>query len=188
MIFYGCMIIALCTFCSNGNNNGTYNANESTESNEISSQAEVSSNSFEEWFYEFQEANPHWTQTTEGQQKLVNAFKNEMISNLDFAKSICMKKVFVSECITSYDREDGEYGGVWAFVIRFPAKLKNPLYNGQTDIDLACEIISMIPSTAPHDKPYTANANYSDTFGSYHKIDYPGTLNLGSYVVTKKDK
>ena len=183
------MIVALCIIsCGNETNNGTNNTTKATGSKSLTSQSEVPSNKFEEWFNEFQEAHPHWTQTTEGQQELVNAFKNEMVSNLDFAKSICTKKVFDSECITSYDREDGEYGGVWAFVIKFPAKLKNPLYNGQTDVDLACEIISMIPSTAPHDKPYIVNANYSDTFGSYHKINYSGTLDLGTYVVTKKDK
>lgn len=175
-----CTMAVLCFSCSNGSNNNA------TESDTDKTTMATKRAAFETWFNDFQEANPTWTRTTEGHQELVNAFKNEMISNLDFAKSICAKKVFISDCITSYDREDGEHGGIWAFVIKFPVKLKNPLYNGQDEVELACEIISTIPATAPHDKPYVDNANYSDTFGSYHDINYSGTLNLGTYIVTKK--
>ena len=178
----GCTMAVLCSSCGNGDTTG--NAKKTTTETTTS----VSSITFEKWFDEFQEANPNWTRTTEGQQELVNAFKSEMISNLDFSKSICMKKVFISDCITSYDKEDGEHGGIWAFVIKFPAKLKNPLYNGQDEVELACEIISAIPSTAPHEKPYIDNANYSNTFESYHDINYSGTLNLGTYIITKKAK
>lgn len=180
----GCSIAFLITSCSNGSTTSTMGSNneEKVEEQTVS----VSSSIFDNWFHEFQEENPHWTRTTEGQKALVDAFKKEMISNLDFAKSICMKKVFTSDCITSYDREDGEHGGIWAFVMKFPVKLKNPLYNGQDEVELACEIISTIPATSPHDKPYTDDANYSNTFDSYHEINYSGTLNLGTYIVTKK--
>lgn len=148
----------------------------------------VETDLFDKWFIDFQEENPHWTRTTEGHEKLTKAFEKEMKSNLEFAKSVCQDKAFISECISSYDRKDGEHGGIWSFVFIKNVTLKNPLYNGQTEVELAYEIFSTIPATEPHERPYLKNVNYSDKFNSYHDINYSGTLNLGSYIVTKKDK
>lgn len=188
----GCMIILMGTSCTNGNKQAAETVD--VDSVLVTEKAEegvievAETNLFNKWFEEFQEANPHWTRTTEGHKKLTDAFKKEMKSNLEFAKSVCMDKVFTSECITSYDRKDGEHGGIWSFVFRKTVTLKNPLYNGQKEVDLAYEIFSTIPATEPHEHPYLANVNYSETFDPYHDINYSGTLNLGSYIVTKKDK
>lgn len=189
---FGCILALIGTSCANGNKSAAEAvAGDSVlvedEVEETVSEA-VQTNLFDKWFDEFQEANPHWTRTTEGHKKLINAFKKEMTSNLEFAKSVCMDKVFTSDCISSYDRKDGEHGGIWSFVFRKNVTMKNPLYNGQTEVELAYEIFSTIPATEPHERPYLENVNYSDSFNPYHDINYSGTLNLGSYIVTKKDK
>ncbi len=189
---FGCIFALIGTSCANGNKSAAEavavdSVLVEAEAEETISEA-VQTNLFDKWFDEFQEANPHWTRTTEGHKKLANAFKKEMTSNLEFAKSVCMDKVFTSDCISSYDRKDGEHGGIWSFVFRKTVTLKNPLYNGQTEVELAYEIFSTIPATEPHERPYLENVNYSDSFNPYHDINYSGTLNLGSYIVTKKDK
>lgn len=189
---FGCILALMGTSCTNGNKSAAEEVAVDSvlvedEAEEAVSEA-VQTNLFDKWFDEFQEANPHWTRTTEGHKKLTNAFKKEMTSNLVFAKSVCMDKVFTSDCISSYDRKDGEHGGIWSFVYRKTVTLKNPLYNGQTEVELAYEIFSTIPATEPHERPYLENVNYSDSFNPYHDINYSGTLNLGSYIVTKKDK
>ena len=189
---FGCILALMGTSCTNGNKSAAEEVAVDSvlvedEAEETVSEA-VQTNLFDKWFNEFQEANPHWTRTTEGHKKLTNAFKKEMTSNLEFAKSVCKDKVFTSDCISSYDRKDGEHGGIWSFVFRKTVTLKNPLYNGQTEVELAYEIFSTIPATEPHERPYLENVNYSDSFNPYHDINYSGTLNLGSYIVTKKDK
>lgn len=118
----GCMIILMGTSCTNGNKQAAETVD--VDSVLVTEKAEegvievAETNLFNKWFEEFQEANPHWTRTTEGHKKFTDAFKKEMKSNLEFAKSVCMDKVFTSECITSYDRKDGEHGGIWSFVFR----------------------------------------------------------------------
>lgn len=187
----GCLVALMGSSCANGNKQAAEAVAVDSvlvedEVDETVSEA-AETNLFDKWFDEFQEANPHWTRTTEGHKKLTNAFKKEMTSNLEFAKSVCMDKVFTSECISSYDRKDGEHGGIWSFVFRKNVTLKNPLYNGQKEVELAYEIFSTIPATEPHERPYLENVNYLDSFNPYHDINYSGTLNLGSYIVTKKD-
>lgn len=187
----GCFWLLMGSSCTNGNRSAaeTVAVDSVLVEDEVENNVSevVETNLFDKWFDEFQEANPHWTRTTEGHKKLINAFKKEITSNLEFAKSVCMDKVFISDCISSYDKEDGEHGGIWSFVFRKTVTLKNPLYNGQTEVELAYEIFSTIPATEPHEHPYLENVNYSDSFNPYHDINYSGTLNLGSYIVTKKD-
>ena len=191
--FLGCIVSMMGASCTSGNKPAAEIEILDKDSISISEEVENSVgkddkiNLFDKWFEEFQEANPHWTRTTEGHKKLTNAFKKEMTSNLEFAKSVCMDKVFTSDCISSYDRKDGEHGGIWSFVFRKTVTLRNPLYNGQTEVYLAYEIFSTIPATASHEHPYLENVNNSNTFNPYHDINYSGTLNLGSYIVTKKD-
>lgn len=141
---------------------------------------------FYEWFDEFQERYPHWTESTDAHKKLISEFKSKMKSDLEFAKDFQYGDVVDSDCISRYDRADGEYGGIWSHVIKIKVKLLNPLYNGQDEVELVCEIISTIPATENHYSPYTENANYVDTFKQYHDMDYDGTLNLGTFIVTKK--
>ena len=189
--FLGCVVASVMASCANGNKPTASVADVDsvlvTEEAEAVESEAVQTNLFDKWFADFQEENPHWTRTTEGHKKLTKAFEKEMKSNLEFAKSVCLDKVFTSECISSYDRKDGEHGGIWSFVFRKTVTLKNPLYNGQTEVELAYEIFSTIPATEPHERPYLENVNYSDKFNPYHDINYSGTLNLGSYIVTKKD-
>lgn len=185
-----CIVALLGTSCANGNKSAANVAEMDSvlvTEEEVVAEEAAEANLFDSWFEEFQEANPHWTRTTEGHKKLTNAFKKEMTTNLEFAKSVCKDKVFTSDCISSYDRKDGEHGGIWSFVFRKTVTLKNPLYNGQTEVELAYEIFSTIPATEPHERPYLENVNYSNTFDAYHDINYSGTLNLGSYIITKKD-
>ena len=174
-ILFSCLISTICLILlSCTNTNTSYTVTEEP-------------NLFEEWFEKYQEDNPTWTRSIEGHNKLKEAFSNEVKSNIDFAKSLCSGEIFISECISSYERKDGEYGGLWAYVYKKEIKLKNPLYNGQKTVEVAYEIISMIPSTKSHDNPFIDNANYSDTFKPYHSMDYDGTLNLGSFIITRKD-
>ena len=141
---------------------------------------------FYEWFDAFQERNPHWTRSKECHNKLISEFKKKMLSDLDFAKEFEYGYAITSECISSYERPNGEYGGIWAHVIRINVKLLNPLYNGQDEVELICEIISTIPAKENHISPYTTNANYVNTFDQYHDMDYDGALNLGTFIITKK--
>lgn len=186
---FGCVITLIGASCTNGVKPTVVAVDSTLVTTEMAGTTSEKNgpNLFDKWFEEFQEVNPHWTQTTEGHQKLTDAFKEKMTSDLEFAKSVCKCDVFTSECITSYERKDGEYGGIWSFVFKKTVTLKNPLYNGQKEVDLAYEIFSTIPATASHDRPYLENVNYSDTFNPYHDINYSGTLNLGSFIVTKKE-
>lgn len=149
----------------------------------------------EEFFTKFQEGNDGWTKTEEGQKKLVKAFEEEMKSNIEFAKAVASyeteyqysTKIRKDDSISSYEKEDGEEGEVKAFEFIIPVKLIKPLYNGQKEIEVSYEIISMIPSTVEeHWRPYVANANFVDTFSPYFKSKREGVLNLGCFVVTNK--
>ena len=54
-------------------------------------------------------------------------------------------------------------------------------------ISVKYEIINTIPSTIEeHWKPYIENVNYCGTIDSFLKNTYDGTLDLGCYIVTKK--
>lgn len=149
----------------------------------------------DDFFTKFQEENDGWTKTEEGHQKLVKAFEDEMKSNIDFAKAVASygteyqysNKIRKDDSISSYNKEDGEEGEIKAFEFVIPVKLIKPLYNGQKEIEVSYEIISMIPSTVEeHWRPYVVNANFADTFNPYFKSKRDGVLNLGCYVVTNK--
>lgn len=150
------------------------------------------------FFKEFQENNDGWTKTTEGHQKLAKAFEEKMTSDAEFAKACASynmesqygsNSLRRSESISSYNKEDGEEGEVKAFDVVFEIPLIKPLYNGQKTIDVKFEIISFIPSTVEeHWRPYVKNANYCSTFDPYQKNSYDGALDLGCYVIAKKDK
>ncbi|MCM1318995.1 MAG: hypothetical protein NC217_01275 [Muribaculaceae bacterium] len=149
----------------------------------------------ENFFREFQEENEDWLKTEEGHEQLIKAFEHEMNSNIDFAKAIAsygteyqnLSNIRSDESISPYSKEDGEEGEVKAFEFVIPVKLVKPLYNGQKEIDVCYEIISMIPSTVEeHWRPYVKNANFADTFSPYFKSNVDGELNLGCFVVTNK--
>ena len=54
-------------------------------------------------------------------------------------------------------------------------------------ISVKYEIINTIPSTIEeHWKPYIENVNYCGTIDSFLKNTYDDTLDLGCYIVTKK--
>lgn len=149
------------------------------------------------FFEDFQKSNDGWTKTTTGHQMLVKAFEKKMISELDFAKSCASYNMMTkhrfnsirnSASISSYDKSDGEEGEVKAFDIIIEIPLIKPLYNGQKTIKVKYEIISTIPSTIEeHWKPYIDNVNYCGKFDSYLKSEYDGILNLGCYILTRKD-
>lgn len=150
------------------------------------------------FFKEFQERNEGWTKTEAGHKKLVEAFKSKITSDVEFAK-VCASynteyqyvdnPITASESISSYDKEDGEEGEIKAFDFIVDVKLIKPLYNGQKSIKVKYEIISTIPSTIEeHWRPYVENANFCDVFSPFLKNKYDATLDLGCYIITKKDK
>lgn len=174
---------------------GTRNSNNDSATVEEVAVVDESPTIVDDFFTKFQEANDGWTKTEEGHKKLVKAFEEEMKSNIDFAKAVASygtefqysTKIRKDDSISSYDKEDGEEGEVKAFEFVIPVKLIKPLYNGQKEIEVSYEIISMIPSIVEeHWRPYVANANFADTFSPYFKSKYDGVLNLGCFVVTNK--
>lgn len=119
-----------------------------------------------------------------------------MTSDVNFAKAVASynieseydNSIRQDDSISSYNKDDGEEGELKAFEFVIPVKLVKPLYNGQKEIEVSYEIISAIPSTVEeHWRPYTANANHCATFEPYFKSQRDGVLNLGSFVVIKKD-
>lgn len=150
----------------------------------------------EQFFAEFQQNNEDWTKTTEGHEKLTKAFEEKMTSDIDFAKAIASystefeydKNIRKDDSISPYSKDNGEEGEIKAFEFVIPVKLIKPLYNGQKEIEVSYEIISTIPSTVEeHWRPYTKNVNYCATFSPYFNTNRDGVLNLGSFILTKKD-
>ena len=148
------------------------------------------------FFTQFQEENDGWTKSIEGHEKLKKAFEDKMTSDIVFAKAIASygtnseyrNRIRKHESITSYNKDNGEEGEIKAFEFVIPVELTKPLYNGQKEIEVSYEIISTIPSTIEeHWRPYVDNANYCSTFDSYFNSSRSGVLNLGSFVITRKD-
>mgnify|MGYP000087528318 CR=1 FL=1 len=176
---------------------GGSNAENSTADNVAV--AETTASSYDvvnEFFTSFQQANDGWTKTEDGHDKLKKAFEEKMTSDVEFAKAIASyetesqygNRIKKDGSISSYNKEDGEEGEIKAFEFIIPVKLIKPIYNGQREIEVSYEIISAIPSTVEeHWRPYTANANHCATFDPYFKSKRDGVLNLGSFVVIKKD-
>lgn len=188
------LLIAILLLSSCQGNSRTGNT-----SNDSVAVAEATPSSVEivdNFFTEFQQANDGWTKTEEGHDKLVKAFEEKMTSDVNFAKAVASynieseydNSIRQDDSISSYNKDDGEEGELKAFEFVIPVKLVKPLYNGQKEIEVSYEIISAIPSTVEeHWRPYTANANHCATFEPYFKSQRDGVLNLGSFVVIKKD-
>jgi len=150
------------------------------------------------FFKDFQEKNDGWTKTEAGHKKLAEAFKKKITSDIDFAKACATynteyqytdNPITRSESISPYSKDDGEEGEIKAFDFVIKVKLLKPLYNGQKEISVKYEIINTIPSTIEeHWRPYVEQANFCDVFNPFLKSNYDATLNLGCYIITKKDK
>ena len=191
-IFTFLLAVLLLSSCQG--NSRTENA--STDSVAVDEATLASVDIVNNFFTEFQKANDGWTKTEEGHAKLVKAFEEKMTSDVDFAKAIASyntgskyyNNIRQDDSISSYNKDDGEEGEIKAFEFVIPVKLIKPLYNGQKEIEVSYEIISAIPSTVEeHWRPYITNANHCATFDPYFKSHRDGVLNLGSFVVIKKD-
>lgn len=189
------ILIALLLLSScQGNTNGASTATDSIDAAETTSTSVDIVNKF---FTEFQQSNDGWHKTEEGHNKLKKAFEDKMTSDVEFAKAVASynteseysNNIRQDDSISPYDKDDGEEGEIKAFQFVIPVELIKPLYNGQKEIKVSYEIISAIPSTVEeHWRPYTANANHCQTFEPYFKASIDGVLDLGSYIVIKKDK
>ena len=149
------------------------------------------------FFKDFQEKNDGWTKTDAGHKKLVKAFEEKMTTDIEFEKACaCYNTTYEysnpikdSESISAYSKDDGEEGEIKAFDFVIDVKLIKPLYNGQKEITVKYEIISTIPSTIEeHWRPYVEKSNFCSTFDPFQKNSYNGTLDLGCFLVTYKDK
>lgn len=191
-VFSLLMAIVLLSSCQGNYRTG----NASADSVAVAGITSASVDIVDKFFTEFQQANDGWTKTKEGQNKLVKAFEEKMISDVDFAKAVASyntefeydNSIRQDDSISPYGKGDGEEGEIKAFEFVIPVKLVKPLYNGQKKIEVSYEIISAIPSTIEeHWRPYTANVNHCATFDPYFNSQRNGVLNLGSFVVIKKD-
>ena len=192
LLFYTLATIMLFSSCQGSSTTG----NSITDSLAVAETVPLSYEVVNEFFASFQQSNDGWTKTEEGHNKLKKAFEEKMTSDVEFAKAIASyetdsqyhNRIRKDDSISSYNKEDGEEGEIKAFEFVIPVKLIKPLYNGQKEIEVSYEIISAIPSTVEeHWRPYTANANHCATFDPYFKTQRDGVLNLGSFVVIKKD-
>ena len=179
--------------CQPQSKNGTKAEVDSVAVETSSTQTEV----VDLFFKDFQEKNDGWTKTEAGHKKLVTAFKEKITSDLEFAKACASyntefqytdNPIRNSESISAYSKDDGEEGEIKAFDFVIDVNLIKPLYNGQKEISVKYEIISTIPSTIEeHWRPYVGNVNYCDVFDSFLKSKYDATLDLGCYIITRKD-
>ena len=143
----------------------------------------------DEFFTQFQQQNEGWTKTLDGHNKFKESFTKKMTKDIAFAKSfIQQSRIVDSESMSSYSKENGEEGELKTFDLFFTLHLLKPLYNGQKEIELKYELFSTIPSTIEnHKRPYVNNANYCATFHPFLNNQYDGTLDLGCFIITKKE-
>ena len=169
------------------------NQTKSNEVEEVSIEKETIQSQYvdivNEFFTQFQQLNDGWTKTLEGHNKLKKAFAKKMTEDLAFAKSfIQQSRIVASESMSSYSKENGEDGELKTFDLFFTLHLLKPLYNGQKEIKLKYELFSTIPSTIEnHRRPYVSNANYCATFHPFLNNQYDGALDLGCFIITKKE-
>ena len=190
-----CVVATVIVSCQSApNRNDGSEVAEVPDSLPVEEVVPVQDNIVDAFFKEFQEQNDGWTKTEEGHKKLAAAFKKKITSDIGFAKACATYKnefdypIATSSSISSYSRDDGEEGEIKAFDYVIKVNLIKPLYNGQKEISVKYELINTIPSTIEdHSHPYVDNANYCDVFDSFLKNSYEATLNLGCYIITKKD-
>ncbi len=175
--------------CASGNGSDT-------EQDSVSVVAENPNNKIvDNFFTQFQQENPDWTETKAGHNKLKQEFEKKMTGDLEFAKAVTqytddymLSSISRQESISPYSKADGRKGEIKAFEISIPVALAQPLYNGEKEVRVSCEIISTIPSTIEdHSRPYTDGVNHCATFSPYFKTYNNGVLSLGTFIITEKD-
>lgn len=196
-ILVAAIIVLPFTACQHKGNTNPKGAMESDSALAVTQESPSANNALVDAFFkDFQEKNDGWTKTEAGHQKLVEAFKQKITTDIQFAKACACydteyeytNSIKASETISSYSKDDGEEGEIKAFDFVINVDLVKPLYNGQKTISVKYEIISTIPSTIEeHWRPYVEKANYCSTFDSFLKNGYEATLDLGCYIVTFKE-
>lgn len=196
-ILVAAIIVLPFTACQHKGNTNPNGAMESDSALAVTQESPSANNALVDAFFkDFQEKNDGWTKTEAGHQKLVEAFKQKITTDIQFAKACACydteyeytNSIKASETISSYSKDDGEEGEIKAFDFVINVDLVKPLYNGQKTISVKYEIISTIPSTIEeHWRPYVEKANYCSTFDSFLKNGYEATLDLGCYIVTFKE-
>ena len=196
-LFLSAIIVLPFTACQHKGNTNPYEVTDSDSALAVAQESPSANNALVDAFFkDFQEKNDGWTKTEAGHQKLVEAFKQKITTDIQFAKACACydteyeytNSIKASETISAYNKDDGEEGEIKAFDFVINVDLIKPLYNGQKTISVKYEIISTIPSTIEeHWRPYVEKANYCGTFDSFLKNGYEATLDLGCYIVTLKE-
>ena len=196
-IIVAAIIVLPFTACQHKGNTNPHGTMDSDSIVAVTQESPSANNALVDAFFkDFQEKNDGWTKTEAGHQKLVEAFKQKITTDIQFAKACACydtkyeytNSIQASETISSYTKDDGEEGEIKAFDFVINVDLIKPLYNGQKKISVKYEIISTIPSTIEeHWRPYVEKANYCSTFDSFLKNGYEATLDLGCYIVTFKE-
>jgi hypothetical protein len=191
LIFFSCLVVLLIIISQQSCHYSV------SQVDDVDSVAVIDSSDIivDEFFTKFQESNTEWFKTKEGHNKLIKAFREKFTSDINFAKSCANStceyvSIRLSESIAQYNNKNNvnEEGEIKAFDIIIKINLLKPLYNGQRYVELKYELINSIPSTIEnHDIPYIDNVNYSNTFNPFMKNSYDGTLDIGCYILTKKE-
>lgn len=210
-ILYGLLLIV--TGCANSNQSSqdTNSVSQETDSLTIACNnlhSDLSVTPIIRYFVQYEMENGRWYSTEEGQQKFVEAFKNKILNDVDFAKEVAstyqsreeepnasgevLCKIdddIVDDVVGNYDADDGTYGQVKCFSFNLDIPIIQPLHDGSYEIPVTYQIICPIPATAEVKyRPYVDEIDYVAESSKYPNIRDGKGLDLGSYIMGKKSE
>lgn len=150
---------------------------------------EVSSKTslYQEWLNDYQEKNPQWYKTEKDKRAFVKAFEKNIVSNIDFAKSVCddnRSKIVNKEYISGNDEGDKLYAFEYKVKFYLPVPIPDGSAEGVSCISMRYGIMSLIPRNVSTEYPYTGDANYAERFDKH--VPDRWKLEMGTYFVGNK--
>lgn len=142
---------------------------------------------YQEWLNDYQEKNPQWYKTDKNRRAFVKDFEKNIVSNIDFAKSVCddnRSKIVNKEYISGNDKGDKLYAFEYKIKFNLPVPIPDGSAEGITYIYMRYGIMSLIPRNASTEYPYTADANYAERFDKH--VPDRWKLEMGTYFIGNK--
>ena len=141
---------------------------------------------YQEWLNEYQEKNPNWY-TDNGIRTFVKDFEKNIVSNIDFAKSVCYDNrnfIVNKEYISGNDEGDKLYAFEYRIKFNLPMPIPDGSAEGKSYIYLRYGVMSLIPRNESTDYPYTKDVNYAERFDKH--VPDRWKLEMGTYFIGKK--